>query len=1139
MRNYDYNKLLDARTFEYFAKDIIEIREDREFEIFSEGKDKGIDLRNIEKNFLTIVQVKRSKDFKNLWNELKSSELEKVKKLKPDRYILVTSSPISVVNADKIKELFIGCHLQENDIIGCEKLNSLLEKPEYKKVEDEYYQLWINSTRTLDHFVKKNLNADVYAYTKNELENIKQSAQIYVQHDNFKEALNIIKEKRCLLICGEPEIGKSTLARNLCAYLMNQNRELEFIYHPKLSRISNLFNESPQLFFIDDFWGSRFDGNLNAEAENELKKIIEMISKSKNKILILTSREYILEQGYAKYPELEEFFDAYKLNLHIEDYSDLFKARILFKHLANSTLPELAVYEIANGYEWIIYNENYRPRLIENYINYVSDKEIEPDSYLMDFKDYLNQPYKLWKEIFEKQQEGAQIITILILLLNKQYIELEYIKTLYENYIEYDTKTEARKKDFGKYIAQLENTLITTYVEEWHSKKDVFVKFKNSSIELYIYKHFMENIGEYGKNIIQSTPYINILMYLAGSWNILEEYQQEITKQEGIYYDITNHIELMNEVKQRIMRDLDTLIFLNDDLFDGYTESEECYVHKLIMCVDIYNRYPSEDFKNFLEKRIVEVLKKLEKEKYFDYDDLFSIPRLVDEVRKARLDIKIDIDKTIEDVFQAIRFSRQIFILEGFEEKFPNEYEEFYNKNKAKIISAIYNLTLGDAEFFIEDAMYDEIYELRDMTIPSLFEKFKLKYTKDYMNEFYDVTDIRLQSDTRGKKKKDQSIDIQYDLKEETETKKRRRKRQEELEKINQEKEELIQAVFNDTIEKEEAKEFFEENIKEKRLVKELTELFDNYDKNYIRGFMEYTEDLEALANYINILKRIPKDSHDFFQKYIECIIEDNENMNKVVIGKLGQLAYNTFKEGRNYLFKRELLEVFKENQIEEILESKLVYQVGKKYYFQTIYFHLYLALDKMIEKEEDLFSIYDNMQINSFKDLFNDICYIYSDLDLEKFNTDFLLKQIQKILNEIQDEDENASIRKLVSKYKIKVELNIEVDLEEEHIYQGGSCFPDASLLAIEYLGFDMWDMACESLDLEEIKPVFKKAYKDTKADILLQEDLKNKRTLRYKVLDKLGYPKYLKEFYKYLLKCEKDLKQNPNLDLRKSFTI
>ena len=126
-----------------------------------------------------------------------------------------------------------------------------------------------------------------------------------------------------------------------------------------------------------------------------------------------------------------------------------------------------------------------------------------------------------------------------------------------------------------------------------------------------------------------------------------------------------------------------------------------------------------------------------------------------------------------------------------------------------------------------------------------------------------------------------------------------------------------------------------------------------------------------------------------------------------------------------------------------------------------------------------------------------------------------------------------------MVSKYKIKVELNIEVDLEEEHIYQGGSCFPDASLLAIEYLGFDMWDMACESLDLEEIKPVFKKAYKDTKADILLQEDLKNKRTLRYKVLDKLGYPKYLKEFYKYLLKCEKDLKQNPNLDLRKSFTI
>ena len=57
MRNYNYNELLDFRTFEYFAKSIIEIKENKEFEIFAENKDKGIDLRNIENNFCTIVQV--------------------------------------------------------------------------------------------------------------------------------------------------------------------------------------------------------------------------------------------------------------------------------------------------------------------------------------------------------------------------------------------------------------------------------------------------------------------------------------------------------------------------------------------------------------------------------------------------------------------------------------------------------------------------------------------------------------------------------------------------------------------------------------------------------------------------------------------------------------------------------------------------------------------------------------------------------------------------------------------------------------------------------------------------------------------------------------------------------------------------
>lgn len=54
MRNYNFNKLLDSRTFEFFGKSIIEKIENKRFEIFSEGRDLGIDLRCVNEKSLII-----------------------------------------------------------------------------------------------------------------------------------------------------------------------------------------------------------------------------------------------------------------------------------------------------------------------------------------------------------------------------------------------------------------------------------------------------------------------------------------------------------------------------------------------------------------------------------------------------------------------------------------------------------------------------------------------------------------------------------------------------------------------------------------------------------------------------------------------------------------------------------------------------------------------------------------------------------------------------------------------------------------------------------------------------------------------------------------------------------------------------
>ncbi len=39
MGNYNFNKLLDSKSFELLGKDILEIRENLKFEVFSDGKE--------------------------------------------------------------------------------------------------------------------------------------------------------------------------------------------------------------------------------------------------------------------------------------------------------------------------------------------------------------------------------------------------------------------------------------------------------------------------------------------------------------------------------------------------------------------------------------------------------------------------------------------------------------------------------------------------------------------------------------------------------------------------------------------------------------------------------------------------------------------------------------------------------------------------------------------------------------------------------------------------------------------------------------------------------------------------------------------------------------------------------------------
>ncbi len=109
MDAFDLARLTDF-DFENVCKDLLEVELEHPLEIFSPGRDRGIDLRHVRRNgHIMIVQCKHwiRSDTRSFIKRLKAEELPKVQRLKPDRYILATSVKLTEHAKTQIMKDFV------------------------------------------------------------------------------------------------------------------------------------------------------------------------------------------------------------------------------------------------------------------------------------------------------------------------------------------------------------------------------------------------------------------------------------------------------------------------------------------------------------------------------------------------------------------------------------------------------------------------------------------------------------------------------------------------------------------------------------------------------------------------------------------------------------------------------------------------------------------------------------------------------------------------------------------------------------------------------------------------------------------------------------------------------------------------
>ncbi|MFT7611090.1 MAG: hypothetical protein ACI9J3_000028 [Parvicellaceae bacterium] len=700
MANYDFQSLLSPLDFEHLVKDLLSAELQIEFTTFASGKDGGVDLRyskNGESNI--IIQCKR---VKYIGKKVLQKEADKVKELNPDFYYFVTSSDLSVAKTDQIKELFKNWIDSDEYIYTREKLNSLIDK--HKDIHQKHYKLWLNSSTIFNSLINNHL----YERAKSLINSISSSYKYYVKNDSIKDAINILNESQFLIISGIPGIGKTTLAKLLLwEYLQKGFEVVEIRKVIEGEQILIEESEAKQVFYFDDFLGENFLKYDVIEGRSyDLVQFIQRIMSSKNKILIMTTREYILNQAKEKYDKLDSNeLNIYKYTLDLDNYTKRIKTLILYNHLFYSKINEAYINNIisSKAYKKIINHKNYSPRIIEQMTTRLHN--VAPDDYSDVFLNNLDNPFGIWDKAFKAEISEGSKYTLYILLSIGKAISLSDLKKSLTYFHQISAKKNSldfRTLDFKNYLKELEGSFIKIDVTD---DLNHYVDFQNPSIKDFLLEIIKSN-DEIALMLLQSAFFFNQFVYVV---NYLTEKNNDLVETKNIISSVV--INRFEEFEN------------SSSFFSGYEfENERRDINIIESLSEYMQRHTNDELLEFLiskfEKLEISQLYTSEEPGYIMFYSTF----------KER--ISIPFNQILKQLFDNISWFRSVknfLLLKPISEK---EFSAFIEDHKESVDVKVIDAIRNDIEYARSESSLNTLISNIESEIDNLNLISKFNYSK-------------------------------------------------------------------------------------------------------------------------------------------------------------------------------------------------------------------------------------------------------------------------------------------------------------------------------------------------------------------------------------------------------------------------
>ncbi len=619
-----YLSKLNPREFESLSSDIISKTLNIYVEKFKSGKDGGVDGRFWIGKGEGILQCKHywKTGYKGLISQLKNEEVGKVKKLKPSRYIFITSVSLSRENKKEILNIFSPYIKTETDIWGEEDLNSFLSDKENQEIVEKNYKLWITSTKVLDIL----FNNAIKGRSESTIKFIETQAKKYITTENHEKGLEILKENNVLIISGEPGIGKTTLANNIA--LLYTANGFEFCdIEESISEAENIFREKEKkkiLFYCDDFLGSNMYDAISNKRDSHIVKFINRVKSDKTKKFILTSRTNILTKAIRLSHQFQNNdIKENELLLKIENLSELDKAKILYNHIYHSNIDDTYIDQIYTDkkYKEIIKHKNFNPRIIEFITDNKKVENVNPQDYWQFINNKLENPEDIWSDFFQNQLDDSVRVLSFLTVFNGQDIKENELNISYSNFknnygISYTDNTD---HSFSAVIKLAISSLLNRNQRSGNSFE---YSLFNPSIGDFILNTYLKDI-DLIISILKSLANCSSLEYLIGlSLNkkipkndikriqfelFTQLYDSKVIEQEWDYLILLSYLDPLNSKVRHFINKFFSHLIEQDD-------SSGKKLYELLVILDC--------FQTDIELKKSSFLKGFIEEKYLDNDDI-------------------------------------------------------------------------------------------------------------------------------------------------------------------------------------------------------------------------------------------------------------------------------------------------------------------------------------------------------------------------------------------------------------------------------------------------------------------------------------------------------------------------------------